>query len=176
MATEAVSRVNAVGTRRRLQALRRLGWTIAQLAELTRLHPHTIRAVSNDRNRTVTMATATAVQDAYDATWDRPPQTRTAEELRAVEQARLHAIEMGWAPAMAWDDIDDPDEAPQGVRPLLEPVHVTAEEAVQLLQAGLSPYEVATRAGVKVESLARRLRRHGWHRWAAACERKVLEC
>lgn len=172
MGTE-ITRVSAVGPRRRLQALRRLGWTIAQLAELTRLHPHTIRAVSNHRNRTVTPPTAAAVHRAYEDCWDRPPPTRRAEEVRAVEQARLHAIEMGWAPAMAWDNIDDPDEAPQGVRPLLDPVQVTAEEAVQLLQAGLSPHEVAKRMGVKVESLSRRLRRHGWHRWAAACERKL---
>lgn len=164
--------IPAQGPRRRLQALRLLGWTTNQLAHLTGLHPNTIRQAIHPRRKTVSHDTATRITTVFDRFWDRPPRPRTALERRTVVACHLYALEQGWAPAMAWDDIDA-DEAPQGI-PEGPEAAIPVAEALTLLKAGEAPHDVAARFGVKPESLARRLRRHGQHRWAAACERKGM--
>lgn len=166
------TRVPAIGPRRRLQALRRLGWTNPQLATLTNLHERTIRKTMQPGRNTVTHDTATRIRVIFDRYWDRPPRPRTDQERRDAQRGVVYALEQGWAPAMAWDCIDT-DTAPQGL-PTGNVTVIPVAEALALLKAGEAPHEVASRLGVKPESLARRLRRHGQHRWAAACERKEM--
>lgn len=164
--------VPAQGSRRRLQALRLLGWTASQLAQLTGLHPRTIRDTCHPNRLHVSHNTATRITAIFNTHAYRPPRPRTRYEVRAAEECRTFAQEQGWAPAMAWDDIDT-DRAPQGI-PSGPVAAIPVAEALSLLKAGEAPAEVASRLGVKPESLARRLRRHGQHRWAAACERKGM--
>lgn len=172
MTTPAHTRVPAQGARRRLQALRLLGWTNTQLANMTGLHVKTIRNTINPGTTTVTHITATHIRFVFDYLWNQKPIALTAQDRRDATNGTRYAQEQGWAPAMAWDDIDT-DPKPQGI-PTGSVSVIPVAEALDLLKAGVAPFEVAQRLGVKPESLARRLRRHGQHRWAAACERKGM--
>lgn len=90
-------RIDSAGTRRRIQALATLGWSLAYQAE--RLS----RAASNYRailaKRSVTAATARAVRDLYDQLSMTP-----APPGYSAAAARGHAQRQGWLPPLAWDD------------------------------------------------------------------------
>ncbi len=107
------ARVDATGTRRRIQALAANGWTPTQLAK--HLHPDgrdrgCIRRLLTQT--TVTAATAAAISVIYEQLWDKPPPTRTATEQRAVTKTREDAAKRGWPPPMAWDNIDTDTQPP----------------------------------------------------------------
>lgn len=104
--------VDPVGTRRRLQALVAIGWSLPQLAaHLGRTPTHLARTMGGIR---VTIRTADQVRALYDQLWDvRPPQDTSAARA-AADAARTLAAQNGWLPPLAWDDIDtDPDPDPQ---------------------------------------------------------------
>lgn len=160
------------GITRRLQALRALGWTNSQIARLTGLYRATIRRIINDPHCMITPATARAITLTYERAAHHPPQPRTAQQEAAVDQVRRSALDRGWAPPMAWDDIDDPRETPTGIRRPGVSATADVDEAILLLQLGTSPDEVTRRLGVQRASLGRRLRRAQEHKWAALVERK----
>jgi hypothetical protein len=98
------SRVDATGTRRRLQALIAIGWTHQALAaELRRSTTSLTRTMTS---QSVTARTARQVGDIYERIWDLQPQYETDEELAAINAARALAASHDWQPPMAWDDID----------------------------------------------------------------------
>lgn len=161
-----------IGLTRRLQALRALGWTTSEVARITGLYRATIRRVTNDERCTVTAPTARAIIWGYARASHRTPPATTERACAAVDQVRRHAIGRGWAPPMAWDDIDDPRETPTGIRRTGSSEIAGVDEAILLLQLGVAPDEVARRLGVQRSSLGRRLRRAQEHKWAALVERK----
>lgn len=164
--------VTRIGITRRLQALRALGWSTSQIATITGLYTATVTRITNDPHVRITEPTMRRVVAGYARTETRLPPARDARERQQVAALRNGAQERGWAPPHAWDNIDDPDEQPKGVRTSSTVFVVGVDEAVLLLQLGVHPSEVARRLGVKRESLARRLRRAKQHKWAAAVERK----
>jgi hypothetical protein len=93
--------VDAAGTRRRIEALMRVGWS----------QGHIGRALGVSRQRVFTYRssvhvesdTARAVRDLFEQWWDKP-----GPEIRAINKA----IREGFPPPLAWDDIDDPDAEP----------------------------------------------------------------
>lgn len=96
-------RVDVIGTRRRIQALSRIGWSQAEVCRRIDRHP-TMLTTALCKNR-ITAATAFLVSEVY-------------RELSTVEgpsgSARSKAALAGWAPPIAWEDvdIDDPDARP----------------------------------------------------------------
>ena len=104
------SRIDATGTRRRLQALIALGWSTSLLATaLGRTVSNLARTMTS---RQVTAETARHVAALYEQLCNAtPPQISTAQR-RAADHARSQASESGWLPPLAWDDIDtDPEPA-----------------------------------------------------------------
>ena len=160
------------GVTRRLQALQAIGWSQAQIARATGLNPITVKKLIRDDDTTVHSATVARIVATYKRlAYVHPPQHH-ADEIRMVTMIRRGAQERGYAPPAAWDNIDL-DEQPHGLRPIPEQRRPELiDDALHLLRAGVSPEDVAARCGVSATSLARRLRRHGHHLWAAACERK----
>lgn len=166
--------VDSTGTRRRLQALMLLGWSIQRIAAT--------RGTGRQRldhalvGRDVYASTARAVSAAYEALWDQtPPQDTTGDRIAAA-RARNRARAAGWAPPMAWDDdtIDDPtatpaDPAPQetpGVdhaaiaRALAGvPVALTRAERcaalAQLVVHGLDDHQIAARLHTTARTVLR---------------------
>lgn len=105
------TRVAALGTRRRIQALVAIGWTLTALAE------HLDRDVASLRHslhrETVTTATARAVTALYERLWNTRPDEPTPAYCRRADGARAMARARGWRPPMDWEDIDtDADSGP----------------------------------------------------------------
>ena len=105
-------RVDATGTRRRLQALVRTGWPLSNLARQLHRGPSSVRRTLT--SGTVTVATAEAIRELYDQLSNRAPDESTAPRRRASEAARICARQRGWLAPMAWDDIDTDPEPAQG--------------------------------------------------------------
>jgi hypothetical protein len=121
------SRVQAIGTRRRLRALIAIGWTPRLLAaELDR------RTNSLERSMTspsVTAHTAQHVAELYERLWHTPPPRATGEQRAAADAARTFASAGGWQPPLAWDDIDtDPTPEPTAGTPATDDVDEIAIE------------------------------------------------
>lgn len=104
-------RVNARGTRRRLQALATRGWCMRELARRAGINPSRLeRAMQCDR---VMVSTHRAISALYDQLWDQDAPAQTRDQRKARTRALTTATERGWAPPLAWDDIDTDDAAAQ---------------------------------------------------------------
>lgn len=98
--------VDAAGSRRRVQALMALGYSLKDQAEAVGRAAANYRTILDQEQ--VLAATARAVRDLYDA-WSMTP----APNTWMSERTRRHALKRGWLPPLAWDDdlIDLTDEA-----------------------------------------------------------------
>jgi len=152
--------VDASGTRRRLEALMLAGWSqghIGRALGVSRQRVSTYRSSAH-----VEGATARAVRDLFEQWWDKP-----GPEVRATNKA----IREGFAPALAWDDIDDPNETPHVSEPVKrthggqgKPVAELVEDVEDILS--WEPYatagELAARLGYRDSSgIQNALRRGG---------------
>jgi hypothetical protein len=105
------TRVDATGTRRRLQALIATGWASELLAAELGRRPNSLsRSMTGE---SVTVRTAQDVATLYERLWNNRPPRTTSEQRAAAEAAQAHAAARGWLPPLAWDDIDtDPTPPP----------------------------------------------------------------
>lgn len=109
-ALTAETRVPAVGTMRRLQALQALGWPHSQLKARTGVDTRQLVAptLQGRIRRRVDYASHAAVEAVYETLCMTPGpsgRTRTLAGLR------------GYLPPLAWDDPDDPTERPYDDHP-----------------------------------------------------------
>lgn len=103
--------VDATGTQRRLQALYALGWTWDQLGARLGGHKNRAHRIANGRHctdRGIYIDTAQRVAALYDDL------CMTRPEGWIADRARARAERLGYAPPLAWDNIDDPTERPKG--------------------------------------------------------------
>lgn len=110
----AGAKVCGVGTRRRLQALVALGWSISELGRrvgITNIH----NTVHGKNGGTVLASNARAVRELYDRLWATPPPQDTHRQRISASRARNYALEFQWPRPLAWDDetIDDPFVGPE---------------------------------------------------------------
>lgn len=110
--------VPALGTVRRLRALQALGWTQRQLSEyvdvsaarighLSQGHRTNKRTGEDQVTTHVHIETAEAIGQLYrKLCMTLPPDP----DSWVAKRQRRHARNLGWAPPLAWDDIDDPSE------------------------------------------------------------------
>ncbi|MEU3704835.1 hypothetical protein AB0E82_21405 [Streptomyces anulatus] len=146
------TKMDATGTRRRLQALVRRGWPLARLARELGMHPANFGPMM--RSSRVRADTARAVRRLYDRLWNADPADHGVEQ-RNISRATNHALARGWVPAAAWDDdtIDAPDaDFDLGA---LVPRHLAlAEDADWLAEEhGYSRRHAADRLGVAKNTL-----------------------
>jgi DNA-binding CsgD family transcriptional regulator len=115
MVNDSFPRRDAIGTRRRLQALIAMGHPEAGLARRLGMTPLTVSGIVRGATLTVTPATHAAVCELYGHLWDQPPGERTPAERRAAAVARRRAARHGWPAPMGLDDdrIDDPGYRPR---------------------------------------------------------------
>lgn len=157
--------IDATGTRRRIQALACLGWSFpAQLALLgrsTNLRNGLRDILSGGKT---TAPTAKAVRDLYDRLWDKPPQPVTAAQKITVTKTRRLAERKGWAPPLAWDDIDDPECVPSGKYRADRRRHApeaVIEDLEWLIRTGATPEQAAARLGMGLSGIEQAMRRVG---------------
>jgi hypothetical protein len=105
------SRIDATGTRRRLQALITIGWAPQLLAAQLGRRPNSLtRSITSP---SVTARTAQDVAALYERRSNAPPPRSTGQQRATADAARTLAVAQGWQPPLAWDDIDtDPTPEP----------------------------------------------------------------
>lgn len=162
--------VPAVGTARRVQALMAYGWGYAALAERLGCTDSAVAQLARAANRPrgVLRRTAGQVAEVYDQLTALPPPSG-----RSAAYARTAAARNGWASPWAWDDIDDPEERPKGVRKTKQRgrcQHPTLSQQerrdaiYQLWSEGLQDPLIGERLGMKPKTVQRARMRHGWTR------------
>lgn len=109
-------RVPADGTRRRLEALMWVGWSVKRVVEATdgKVGLDTAhRALGVGRRSTSEVKTrvADAIAEAYEALLRLPP-----PRDQSASVARNAARRRGYVSPWAWDDIDDPAAKPTGAK------------------------------------------------------------
>lgn len=154
------ARVDATGTRRRLQALVAMGYSIASLGrELGIWNIHAL--VAGSRTNTMTLkANADAVKALYDRLSMTPNNPTEWRASIAASRARSTAKAHGWPPPLEWDDdfIDDPTYAPLTQRAERRSKHEVDEVLVESVLGG--ERHALTRA--ERFEVVRRAREAGW--------------
>lgn len=144
----AGTRIDATGTRRRVQALAAIGWSQQHLSARLGLNPGALYKVASGTIQRVTVSRAREIDALYRELQEVPgPSTR----------ARAIATRKGWPPPVAWDDteIDDPSAS----------AHVRGGQVVWIdlyrdyRDLGLNNEQIAERMGVTTESVEARLKR-----------------
>lgn len=110
--------VDPTGTVRRIRALYALGWTSPQLAVRLGVTPARVGHLASGKWRQVHRHTAARVAALYDElsmVVPRDPDVLPPRHARVHDRQRRWAAAKGWAPPLAWDDIDDPNETPTGL-------------------------------------------------------------
>ena len=96
--------VSALGTRRRVQALACVGWTGYDIAIRLGHGREWIRQVT--MRDTIWRSTADAIANIYDDLCMVAPPVDTHSRRAIVSRTKNRAQRNGWAPPLAWDDID----------------------------------------------------------------------
>lgn len=107
-------RVGGTGTRRRIEALLALGYSSRDIdIALGQAKTYTYRLLSN-RGAEVYLTTAHRVDEVYRRLCMTLPDASTPFRAAIVKRAKRQAAANGYAPPLAWDNIDDPNESPKG--------------------------------------------------------------
>lgn len=150
--TSGDRRVDAAGTRRRLQALQRIGWSCTALAQHSPLSAERLRKVL--RARRVSVGTRAEVRRLFALLECTPGASR--------ECAR-RAARKGWFPPFAWEgvDVDNPDARPElGGDRVPRPLVIAEEAEFVRRTSGVEDCQViADRLGLSVPTLKRNLER-----------------
>ncbi|MFB9777297.1 hypothetical protein [Brevibacterium otitidis] len=101
--------VDATGARRRVQALVYVGWSLRQIADQVGVDRQRIDRLARNTTETTSVETRDLIAGFFTRAWQAPDDQVPAA---SVTRAKRLARQRGWLPALAWDDIDDPDEQP----------------------------------------------------------------
>ena len=131
--------VDAVGARRRVQALAAIGWSLASQAEAVGLSHTAAEEIASGLRTSVMHSTHEAIRTLYQ---DRSKKAGPSGWVRAFAARR------GWHGPLAWDDIDDPNAQPEISEPY-KPIpkggrdDLRRQEIRHLLGCGESPASIA---------------------------------
>ncbi|SHL73576.1 hypothetical protein [Streptomyces yunnanensis] len=146
-------RMDATGTRRRLQALAANGWPFKSLGPHIGVHPATVARLLHQDH--VYASTATAVADTYQSLAEDQPEQHGVTPGMA-RRARNHAEREGWRTPQWWEDmgdIDDPDFDPDkadAAPTFLERAALRREEIIHLAWSGNDPDHIHARLNEEV--------------------------
>ena len=168
--------IQAWRVERRLRSLQALGWPLSEVAARTGWSVPNLNALANPDRWRSRLTVSRETFEKIDATY-RALSMKTPEPSRWVTATKNRAAARGWAPPMAWNNIDDHDEKPTGMRLTREskfpkdhydeaivhqtvntgtrPRPLTAPEAAEvcrrLIARGHSSSEMENDYGIKVE-------------------------
>lgn len=148
-------RVDQIGYVRRLQALARLGWTAQRLAaEIGISHYLAKQLLAGTYRWQLRSDTAAVIAEGYERLCMTFPTTTRKGEQSAATHAQREAIRRGWAPPLAWDDIDDPNEKPDtGHDRRTYKREQLLEEFFHLVRQGDTHETAARRLGVTTDAI-----------------------
>jgi hypothetical protein len=110
-------KIDATGSRRRLQALYALGWTSRQLGPRLGVSYARVGHLVNGMYPLIFRSTAERIRELYDElsmTVPQDPEVLAPQQVRVHARQRRLAVARGWVPPLAWDeaDLDDPQATP----------------------------------------------------------------
>ncbi len=154
------ARVDATGTRRRLQALAFAGWSMKSIQDELGI----VRLDRVLRHDTVTARVARLVRTFYDTRGAYCPPTNSSGAHYTV-RTRVQARLAGYLPALAWDDetIDDPTATPcdASLRHEKPRTQIHLEDVLELVSAGADWNELEARTGGRRNTIEQALNRAG---------------
>lgn len=172
-----VTDIPALGTRRRIQALASLGWSLPTVAQLAGLHRATVNRILE--RPTLSPTTAAAIAGVYRELENLRPVPANRAERISVTKTLEWARASRWRPPAAWDDIDMDDRpAPMYAREktivdelaltlVVVDGHIlplnkaeTVEAIRRLNERGLTDAEIAERLGKKHDAITKARERH----------------
>lgn len=105
-----------IGTLRRLQALHALGWPIKHVMLMTGHNPEIGKKALRGEHDNFSAEVRRDIAELYERVAMTLPPTNVPAGVKAAQaRAKRRSAEAGWAPPLAWDNIDDPDERPAGL-------------------------------------------------------------
>ena len=149
------------GTQRRIQALMAMGWTSQDIADAAGLcHRAKVTSILNGQKGRPAVWVTQSTRDRIAAVYD-TLSMRLPDMTRGRQRTRTIAARKGYAPPLAWDDIDT-DPAPMGVRHrelVQRHDHHTWEDHDELQAQGYTRAQIAHRLGMTVDALEKSLAR-----------------
>ena len=142
--------VPGLGTRRRVQALSAIGWSLQEVADLAGVSKQAL--AGSLRAHRVTARVARTIRGIYLELESTPGPS---------ERTRRHAATKGWPPPAAWDDVDDPREDAEHTAQA--PTHgsrLSVDSLTDCASWGMTREQAAHRLGVRPGSIDRWLNRH----------------
>jgi hypothetical protein len=130
----------SVGFRRRVEALRAIGWSMNDIGDAIGMDVRNIPAAC--RRRLIYRSTHQKLAEAYERMCMNPPTDRLVERRKRI------AAKRGCIPPLAWDDIDR-DERPAQPTGRVR----TLDEYRFLMDAGESPSVARRRLGVTAAAI-----------------------
>lgn len=124
--------VTTVGVTRRLRALTALGWSLNRLSVEAGVDPTTVGDALAAPPVFMSAKTKAAIAATYERLCMTPPIGASKQERAGITRARNRAAREQWAPPLAWDNIDHPNEAPDmGASVISDDIdHVAIERAL----------------------------------------------
>lgn len=159
---KATTVIDATGTRRRLQALIFMGWTLTALGPRLGFHPRRLTDLMYSER--VLASTARRIADGYRIVQTLDPVAHGVPE-RSAKQSRNLAAREGWYGPLAWDDIDDPKAKPESggsvtsIAPKQRKVQADPARVARLTAMGWSAGQIAQEIGCHKRSVVRARRR-----------------
>lgn len=146
-----------IGAIRRVRALTALGWSAPAIAQAGQITTCTVGSYRRGEAQFLGPG-AVGVVRAWKALSMRVPAQVTRYEKSMVTRSQAWARREGWAPPLAWDNIDDPNERPN----IGEKVRgFDLDDWARLVQWGETPRRAAERAGVTIDAVNLRALRTG---------------
>lgn len=151
------SRIDATGSRRRLQALITRGWSMSEVARRVPISVTTLNETLVGGQ--VTVAYARLIRAVYDELWDQNPPAGTPQQKASITKSLRRAQSAGYAPPLAWGEqtIDDPDAVP--LHEVESEEHVLDEVLVARLMAGTAKAPKRVRAEKQQPEVLEAIRR-----------------
>ncbi|GMA26166.1 hypothetical protein GCM10025864_39250 [Luteimicrobium album] len=141
--------IRSRGAVRRIRALHALGWRLVDIAAETGYSTTNLAMIAH-RDANIDVKKHERINAAYE---------HLSGSVGPSERTRQVAIGRGWAPPLAWNDIDADDE-PRGVRRKERHV-LDLDEFVSLVRMGESVYMASKRLGSNPRSILRVAERRG---------------
>lgn len=149
--------LTTVGAIRRVQALQRLGWSVERIAEVAGVHRDTVLDARHGRVF-VAHRVRVAIDEAYRSLSMTIPEGETQQHRAGITRSRNHATRQGWLPPLAYDDIDDALEKPEGWQ---YRAPNRRDAVLEFAEQGVNATEAARRLHTSREGLEVWCRRNG---------------
>ena len=155
--------VPALGTTRRVRALRAAGWTAREIAAGTGVSESALSHLALGHHRVIHRDIAWAIASWYADHWRvRSLEGLTGHARAAAVTARRVARANGWVVGAAWENIDDPDEHPDAGTPEDGRAGIAVEDVEWLVRHERVTWVLLEdRLGYDAKSIKRALHRAG---------------